>query len=136
MTAFVLMLAGVAGGDGGVRAGAATAPVAEPLRLDLSRDWEGTVQAPRNDPMPVRLSGGRMTYSRDGRPVVTNPSTMTLARGGLVLGEEAGIRFHGTYKVEGGRVLICVNFINQPRPAACTPRDGSLFTLKPAARRP
>jgi hypothetical protein len=136
MIEMVLVLAGLAAGDGGPGTGAAAAKVTETLRLDFARDWEGTVQAPRNDPMPVRLSGGRLTYFRDGRPVVTNPFTVKLARGGLVLGEEGIVRFHGICKVEGGRVLICVNFINLPRPTACTPRDGSLFILKPAARKP
>jgi hypothetical protein len=57
MTAFVLMLAGVTAGDNGVRAGAATAPLTERLKLDFSREWEGTVQFGQAFE-PLRLSGG------------------------------------------------------------------------------
>jgi hypothetical protein len=134
MTAWVLVLAGVTAGDGGMRAGAASAPLTEPLRLDFSRDWEGTVQGV-GDACPVRLSGRRMTiFSPAGQ--VVQPFALTLSHGGLAVGSWGEGRFHGTYKVEGDRVLICVESIEKARPLVCDARYGLLYTLKPAARRP
>jgi hypothetical protein len=131
MTAWVLLVAGVAAGDGGTGMGAAAAPLTEPLRLDFSREWEGTVQIGR-DTESVNLSGGRMAMRGWG----TQPFSLTLSPGGLALGSWGQDRFHGTYKVGGGRLLVCVSPVEEPRPTACTPRDGVLLTLKPAARKP
>jgi hypothetical protein len=136
MTAFVLVLAGVTAGDGGTGTGAATAPLTEPLRLDFSQDWEGTVhRAPDDDAEPVRLSKGQMTFSNFGVPV-TMPFALTLSPGGLALASCGEDRLHGTYKVQGDRLLVCVLPVGEPCPTACTPSDGVLLTLKPAARKP
>jgi uncharacterized protein (TIGR03067 family) len=134
MTAWVLVLAGVTAGDGGMRAGAATAPLTGPMQLDLSRDWEGTVHYSRDDSVPVRLSGGQMTFF--AATPYTLPCKLTLAHGGLAFGTCGDDRLHGIYKVDGDRLLICVTQVTEPRPAACSPDRGRLLTLKPAAGRP
>jgi hypothetical protein len=133
MTALVLVLAGVAAGDGGVRTGAATAPLTEPLRLDLSREWEGTAQV-GNVTCPVRLGRGEMTLFL--RRPITQPLTLTLSPGGLARGSWGTERLQGTYRVQGGGLLVRLTPIDPARPAALAPGDGYLLTLKPAARRP
>jgi hypothetical protein len=65
----------------------------------------------------------------------TQPFALTLSPGGLARGSWGEDRVHGTYRVEGDRLLVCVVPVNNPRPAACTPGDGFLLTLKPAAPR-
>jgi hypothetical protein len=134
MTALVLVLAGVTAGDPGMGMGAATAPLTDPQRLVSSRDWEGTVQLGRAT-ISVRLRRGEVTTFFP-RWQSTAPFALTLSPGGLAAGHWGGDRFHGTYKVEGGRLLVCVSSDKHPRPAACTPHDGYLLTLKPAARKP
>jgi hypothetical protein len=134
MTAFVLVLAGVTAGDGGMGMGAATAPLTEPLRLDVSRDWEGTVHYSRDDSVPVRLSGGQMTFS--AATPYTLPCKLTLTHGGSASGTCGDVRLHGLYKIEGDSLLICMTQVTEPRPAACSPDHGRLLTLKPAARKP
>jgi len=54
MTAWVLVLAGVAAGDGGMRMGAATAPVA----VDLGGRWVGTYEDDGGFPKVAELSRG------------------------------------------------------------------------------
>jgi hypothetical protein len=134
MTAWVLLVAGVTAGDGGKGMGAATAPLTEPPRLDLSREWEGTVHYSRDDSVPVRLSGGQMTFS--AATPYTLPCKLTLAHGGLAFGTCGDDSLHGLYKVEGDRLLVCMTAVHEPRPAACGPDHGRLLTLKPAARKP
>ncbi len=136
MTGVVLALAGLTCGDGGMGGKAATAPLTEPLRPDLSRDWEGTEQWWMDDDIdPVRLSRGQMTTVYKGRRS-TVPFTLTLSPGGLARGSWGEVRFHGTYRMEADRLLICILPVGGERPTACTRHDGILLTLKPAARRP
>jgi hypothetical protein len=131
MTAWVLVLAGVAAGDGGTGTGTATAPLTESLRLGLSREWVGTAQVVYVT-VPVRLSGGRLAM----RGWATQPFALTLSPGGLARGVWGEDRVHGAYRVRGDCVLVCVTAVKHPRPTACTASDGVLFTLKPAARQP
>jgi hypothetical protein len=136
MTGVVLALAGLTCGDGGMRAGAATASLSERMRLDFSREWEGTFQFARGFCEPVRLSKGHLTIFPLGIES-TKPFALTLSPGGLARGSWAGNQLHGTYRVEGDRLVVCVVSVDDPRPTACTYRDGLLlFTLRPAARKP
>lgn len=84
--------------------------------------------------MPVRLSRGQLTFF-DTTPY-TLPLQLILTHGGLASGTCGDGRFHGTYRVEGDRLLVCVVPVSEPRPAECKPSHGRLLTLKPAARRP
>jgi len=134
MTGVVLALAGLTCGDGGMRAGAA-APLTERVRLDFSREWEGTFQFARGFSEPVRLSKGQLTMFPLGLES-TQPFALTLSPGGPARGSWGEKQLHGTYRLEGGRLLFCVVPADDPLPIACTFRDGLfLFTLKPAAQR-
>jgi hypothetical protein len=133
MTALVLALAGLAAGDGGPGTGAATAPLTDPQRLVSSRDWEGTVQLGRAT-ISLRLRRGEVTTFFP-RWQSTAPFALILLPGGLAAGHWGGDRFHGTYKVQGGRLFVCVAPVGEPCPTTCTARDGILFTLKPAVPR-
>jgi hypothetical protein len=136
MFVMALVLAGVAAGDGGMRAGAATAPLNERLRLDTARDWEGTVHLRRDFIEPVRVSKGQMTIYPFGIPA-TQRFALTLSPGGLARVSWGEGLYHGTFRVEGDRLLFCVGEVDDPRPTSCTYRDGLLlFILKPAARKP
>jgi hypothetical protein len=130
----VLLVAAVTAGDGGMRTGVATAPVTDPQRLISSRDWEGTVLLGRAT-ISVRLHRGEVTTFFP-RWQSTALFALTLSPGGLAAGHWGGDRFHGTYEVQEGRLLVCVLPVGEPCPTACTRHDGILFTLKPAARKP
>ncbi len=134
MLGMMLVMAGLTAGDGGVRAGAATAPLAEPPRLDFSREWQGALDV--GGVFGVSLERGRMTTFSPRGHWDTHPFALKLLHGSLAVGSCGEERFHGTYKVEGGRLLVCFVPLGEPRPTACTPHNGILLTLRPPARRP
>jgi hypothetical protein len=133
MMALVLVVAGVAASDGGMRTGAAAAPVTEPLRPDLSRDWEGTLQSWMDDDIdPARLSRGQMTIVYKGRRS-TVPFALTLSAGGLARGNWGETRFHGTYRVEGTACssASCRSGATGPPPAPATTASSSPSSRPP-----
>jgi hypothetical protein len=74
--------------------GAATAPLTEPLRLDFSRDWEGTVQL-GHCTIAVQLSRGELTAFFPRR-TCKGPFVLTLSPGGLAHVRWDKVPYHGT----------------------------------------
>jgi hypothetical protein len=134
MTALVLILSGVAAGDGGTRAGAATAPVA----VDLGGRWVGTYQAEGRKPQAAELSGGVLRVMPARFPFHCR---FTARPGGglegtVVLVPDAPIgNLPAIYKLERGRLVICCSQTNDLPTAFAVTRTTGLLTLKPADSR-
>ena len=95
MTAWVLVLAGVTAGDGGMRPGAAAEPVRAAPRLDVK--WEGGGWV-GGSPVAVWLDGGRLFWG-DGSFNVSYPCPPFRPDGRVGSG---GWR----YELAGGRLTI------------------------------
>jgi hypothetical protein len=120
MTAWVLVLAGVTAGDGGMGMGPAREPVWAVPRLDVKWEGEGHVLG---RPVSVRLDRDRLSWG-DGSYVVVYHSP-TFHPGGRVGGGEL------TYKLEGDRLTIRGGGL-QVAFGHCNCR----FVLHPVARKP
>src|SRR5437868_8738016 len=134
MTAFVLALAGLAAGDAGPGLGAARAPVAPAF----GGEWEGTYSA-EGVVYAVEMRPGRLALSVGGRPVGEAPFALVREGEGLVRMELYKARYHGIYRLEAGRVLVCVTAESGgPRPRAFQVTSHSiLIALRPVgSRRP
>jgi hypothetical protein len=135
MTALVLMLAGVTAGDGGVRAGAATAPVA----VDLGGRWVGTYQVAVGKTMTAELNGGVLRIGANPAAVRYRFTARRAAglEGPVLLVPDIPIdHIPAIYKVERGRLVICCSQTKErPTDFSITPTT-ALIVLKPAARKP
>jgi uncharacterized protein (TIGR03067 family) len=136
MTGLVLALAGLTCGDGGMGGKAATAPLIELLRPDLSRDWEGTVRTRMDDDIdPVRLSRGQMTTVYKGRRS-TVPFALTLSPGGLASGSwgETPSTASTVWSGAACSSASCRSEAAGPPPAPATTASSSPSSRPPGAR--
>jgi hypothetical protein len=126
MTAFVLVLAGVAAGDGGQRTGGGS----ERVVSTFPRRWEGTW----GYTVPAQLRDGELSVPAAGWSCLIEMD----GRGAVLVRKKAGdLPWPGRYKLEGGRLLIWWSLTKDDPPAR--PRDGNdvnLFVLRPVARKP
>jgi hypothetical protein len=138
MLGMVLVLGGVVAGDGGQRREAA----AEPVAVSVDGEWEGEWDVGTGKPYQVEMRGRLLRFvgeddvyhvtGRCGQPGGGGTVTIKFRYGG------ADWTGRGIYKLESGRLRICVTFFpHEPRPAVfrVTPKT-ILITLKPAARKP
>jgi hypothetical protein len=140
MTAWVLVLAGVTAGDGGMGTGTAASPVA----VELSGRWVGTYQEEGFKPEPAELDRGVLRVGPNRMPLRCRFRTQTA--GGLqgtviiVPGPPLGVpvgEIAAVYKLERGRLVICVSETYDLPAAFGVTRTTSLLVLKLAeARKP
>jgi hypothetical protein len=139
MTGLVLALAGLTCGDGGPRAGAATARVTAGLDGEWSGTWDNGNGTP---PLRVRLRRGVIRFSCDEITirVTAQPSPGRHAEGvvrAVVDDGRGATAVWGIFEAEPGRLLICIACRPGAPPATFKPVPNStaLITLKPAAQR-
>jgi hypothetical protein len=135
MTAWVLVLAGVAAGDGGMGMGAATAPVA----VDLGGRWVGTCDPHVGKRMTAELHSGVLRIGSDPTAACyrfpARPAPGLEGQALLVANAPVG-RMPVIYRLERGRLVICCSLNKEwPKDFNITPTT-VLLTLKPAARKP
>ncbi len=116
MTAFVLVLAGVAAGDGGQRMGAAREPVAVNLEAG---NWHGTRRS------EVWAAYHPCVWSNPARMLVVEGYGAFIAHAvagesGAALVEMNGTTYRGTYRLRGRNLVLRVGW----------GRDRLLFTLQ------
>ncbi len=134
MTAWVLML-GLVAADGGVRTGAAAAPVA----VNLDGRWAGPCLPQIGKRMTAELHGGVLRIGSAPSAVryrfPARPAPGLEGRALLVPDAPVG-RMPVFYKLERGRLVICCS-LNKEWPEGFNLTSTTLLlTLKPAARKP
>ncbi len=140
MLGMVLMLAGVAAGDGGMRMEAAAAPVV----ADLGGRWVGMGQQEGFKPQPAELDRGVLRVLPN--PVPLRCRFRARTAGGLqgtvliVPGPPLGVpvgEIPAIYKLEQGRLFMCVSQTYDLPATFGVTRTTTLLVLKPAeARKP
>jgi hypothetical protein len=115
MTAWVLVLAGVAAGDSGTGTGAAREVVYAVPRPDVP--WEGTCRDANGLRWHAWLREGHL--GRGSGSVFFGSDLVAFKPDGTVLFDFGQV---GTYRLEGDRLVIRTH--------------GQLFVLRPAARKP
>ncbi len=134
MTAFVLVLAGVAAGDGGQRMGAA----GEPVAIRLTGEWSGICRGDGGKTVEVRLEGGVMRYRYRAEAPWADAFTCTDLGGGTFLARWRSVSGTslGICRLDGERLLLCVAAPGG-RPTSFRAGPGTyLYALKLAAPNP
>jgi hypothetical protein len=116
MIGMVLVLAGVTAGDGGLRAGAWSEPVA----VSLEGRWEGTLRREGwADPFPCVWDNTAHLLRLGDHGALTGRATAV--RAGAAVVEAGGATYRGTYTLRGRTLTLRV----------ANDRDRLVFTLKP-----
>ncbi len=135
MTAWVLVLAGVAAGDGGTGTGAAMAPVAS----DLGGRWVGTYHAVGRKTQEAELDGGVLRVGPDRTPARCRFTGRRAAgtEGAVVLVPEIGLGpVPAAYRLDPGRLVICCGRTKALLADFAVTGAAGLIVLQPAARKP
>jgi hypothetical protein len=132
MFAAMLVVAGVAAGDGGMRTGEDIAPVV--VRL-FDRDWEGTWENVwwTDDPSRADLRSGVLrVFDCVGSVQLTGRISID-GEGTVRIRDAWGRSILGIYKIEGRYLVICIPWlVDQPRPTRFEAKgDTHLMTLQP-----
>jgi hypothetical protein len=137
MTAWVLVLAGVTAGDGGMGMGAAREPVA----VGLDGWWEGEEEC-QWDTTRVDLRRGVLRVFDRAGTVKESYRVCFGGKGRVSILDNSGRTFLGIFRLEGRRLLICVSnwcsiLGDDPRPQTFrVDLYSSLLTLRPVPRKP
>ena len=133
MPGVLLMLAGLVTGDG--RPG--VIPAREPVTPRLEGRWVGTLRSWGTD-YQAELDEGRLRCTFEGARVGRNPTPLALA---FMAGGRVRVRWEeenllGIWKVERGRILVCISGRKGRWPTSFKGDQGLvLLTLHPAAPR-
>jgi hypothetical protein len=135
MTGFVLALAGLACGDGGPGAGAATAAVTEAVPVKVGARFDGFIRAPGGPLGLVHIQDGRMCITCRTTGLATISKGISLAPDGEGRFRLTYFRhvFTGTAFREGRRSVLTLDPPARPAPP---PWNGLLRAMYGPPRKP